>query len=98
MNVNKLAYSTLVIGMILSSLFLASSLAINLLWPDMRSLSSTVASVGVGILVLTPYAGVLVVTVTSAVNKDFKLMAISLAVLIVMLVGLLLGFHFKRAP
>jgi len=98
MDVNRSAYLTLVVGMILSSFFLASSLILNVIWPESRNLSSSIASIGVGILVLTPYIGVIVIAIVSAVNRDFKLTLISLIVLVVMLIGLFLGLYFRRIP
>jgi len=98
MNVNKVAYLTLVVGMVISTSFLALSLALGALQPKLRQMTSLMAFVGVGVLVITPYIGVLAITVISGKNKDFKLMIMSLAVLTIMLIGLLLGFHFRRVP
>lgn len=97
MDINKASYWVLVTGMVVSMFFLALSLISNISGVD-PLLSTTLAAVGVGVLIATPYARVIAIAVLSAFNRDRGLFVVASFVLTVMLLSLLFGLIFHITP
>jgi len=96
-DVNRVAYWVLFIGMILSEILLISSLILSTLL-NLKSLAIILAFFGVGILIATPYTRVLAISLVSFMNRDHKLLLISLFVFVTMMVSLISGLVFNIVP
>ena len=58
------------------------------------SVSDTIMTVGIGLLVLTPFFSIIASTIALYLEKDYKWMRVSLCVLLITAIGILVAFIF----
>ena len=97
MDINKVAYWILVVGMVLSMCSLALGLMLNVLGLN-PYMTASAAAIGVGALIATPYARVVAMVVASVLNRDRGLFIVSTFVIAVMILSLLYGLVFRVTP
>lgn len=98
MDINKPIYLVLIGGVIVSSMLFGLAFSIYLLFPSFSQIAYVLAFAGAGVLILTPYVRVIVALITFFINKEYKFVAISSLVLLVMIVSFLTGIFFHIAP
>jgi len=96
MELGKLSYKVLRVGMITSTVFLLISIGCNVL--NFKSYSDAFSLLGLGILIATPYIMVCSIIWYSIKEGEKKLLLTSSVVLIVMMASLAVGLVFHIAP
>ena len=98
MDINKIVYWVLITGMLVGNALLATSVTLNIFFQDSKTLSIMIAFLGTAVLIATPYVTIASIILASAINKDYKLLVISLIILLVMVSSLLFGLIFRKTP
>lgn len=98
LDINKPIYWVLVIGVILSSIFLATSFMIAILLPEQEGLSLQLAYFGAGVLIATPYVRMTIAIGAFSINREYKFVILSIIVLVIMMTSFLFGVFFHISP
>lgn len=94
MDINRPIYWVLVIGVIISAIFFVGSFLMAVFLPAQANLSLSLAFVGAGVLIATPYVRMVVAIGAFSINKEYKFTILSIIVLAIMVVSFLFGVFF----
>ena len=98
MDINKPIYLVLITGVIISGIFFASALALHIIMPNMIKVVYTLALMGAAVLILTPYARVVVALGAFLFTREYKFVILSFAVLVMMVISFIAGLVFRIVP